>query len=91
MSREKVRQRQIELITERERLNEGLSTTDDQLRVGAQRLFTAMAGVLDVLRFYRDSPDVVREQVDRTLFEQLFLDDDPTRVAEVVKPHRLTN
>jgi site-specific DNA recombinase len=85
LSRDKIRERQNQLVVERERLRASLSTTDSQLEIGAQRLKTAMQRVRDVVGFYRDSADSVREQLNRTFYERFYIDDEPLAVADEIR------
>ncbi|GAA4738390.1 hypothetical protein GCM10023350_23280 [Nocardioides endophyticus] len=85
LSRDKIRERQNKLVVERERLQTNLATADSQLQLGAQRLLTAMKRIRDVVGFYRDSADPVREQLNRTFYEKFFVDDEPLTVADEVR------
>lgn len=71
MPRDKIRQKLNELKQERARIEAGLTSTNEQLSIGAQVLRDALHLVEDPQRLYRDAPNGVR----RHLNSAFYLDD----------------
>lgn len=75
MPRDKIRQKMNELKQERARIEAGLTSTNEQLSIGAQVLRDALHLVEDPQRLYRDTPNDVRRHLNSAFYERFYLDD----------------
>jgi site-specific DNA recombinase len=75
LPREKIRARLRKIAIDRQRTNEQLSATEDQLGLGAEALKTQLGLLSDPQGLYRQAPDDSRRQLNQAFFERLYLDE----------------
>ncbi len=76
LSRVKIQERSNAIRLERARIQSQLIDTSQQLDLGAQRLRESLDLVADPARLYRRAPDDIRCQLNQTLYQRFYLDDD---------------
>ncbi|MCW2496097.1 MAG: prophage integrase, partial [Jatrophihabitans sp.] len=70
---------------ERQRIQESLARTNDQLAIGAQRLIDCIRLIADPATLYVEGSDELRRNLNLTFFRHFYVDDDETvRVSESV-------
>jgi site-specific DNA recombinase len=75
LSKAKLQQRINRLRLERQRVQESLDNTGQELKLGAQRLIECVRLIANPAQLYAQASDVLRRNLNQTFFHQFYLED----------------
>jgi site-specific DNA recombinase len=85
LSRAKIQSKVNSIRLERQRIQESLGRTNDQLAIGAQRLLDCIRLIADPVKLYTEGFDQLRRNLNQTFFSHFYVDDvDQVRISASV-------